>query len=736
MSSHTDASPSTDFWSPRTESSSRPPKDAERVVSGWFRERPDLVSLPSQRLLHIVMFAGVVALLLLFFRPSLLFSETTSTGGDTGAHIYAPWYLKNHLLPHGLISGWSPDWFAGFPILTFYFPLVPVVQVLLSYAIGYGIAFKIGSVLGTFFMPVGVYVMLKLMRLSFPVPVVGAVITLGFLFMDSYSIYGGNIPSSLSGEYSFALSIGLCFVFYGLAYRLAREEHGRPVMAAIVLAAAVLSHMVPVIMLTLTLPLLLFWSVRRHGLGRSAVRFGTVLGVAFALTAFWSVPFVVRIPHVANMHWQALEGWGNLLPRELWVYLGLGAFGCLLAALRRDERILLFLWPGLLGLAIYFFLPLGHAWNGRFIPFWYLTVFLSAAYLVGAAVPIVARAVWNRRAASISIALSVATLLAVGGWILRDKEPSYIDQWIEQNFEGYETRAEFPTFKALMDRMASLPKGRVMWEPTNDLGKYGTPIALMTLPYWSGQPSMEGLYYESSMTTPFHFLIASEVAREPSNPIGGLPYRELDLDRALLHMEMYDVSYFIAITPEVKRAARRTDGFEYVDRIEEFEIYRMESAQVAIPENEPVVLDGGDWIEANLDWWSDPDAFDTPLAGDGPEAWQRAPFSKDLPATPLEHGGETVEADVGDDEISFTTDAIGEPHLVRTSFFPNWRVEGAEGPYIASPTVMVVIPTQEDVRLVYRRTWAEWSGLALTSLVTVALVLPWTRRKISVAGNA
>jgi hypothetical protein len=54
-----------------------------------------------------------------------------------------------------------------------------------------------------------------------------------------------------------------------------------------------------------------------------------------------------------------------------------------------------------------------------------------------------------------------------------------------------------------------------------------------------------------------------------------------------------------------------------------------------------------------------------------------------------------------DDEISFTVDEVGVPVVVRASYFPNWKVEGAEGPYRLTPNLMVVIPTDEEVRLHY-----------------------------------
>ena len=34
-----------------------------------------------------------------------------------GAHVWGPAYLRDHLLPHGRLTGWTPDWYAGFPAL-------------------------------------------------------------------------------------------------------------------------------------------------------------------------------------------------------------------------------------------------------------------------------------------------------------------------------------------------------------------------------------------------------------------------------------------------------------------------------------------------------------------------------------------------------------------------------------------------------------------------------------------
>ena len=59
-------------------------------------------------------------------RPAVL--DSTPTGGDMGAHVWAPAYLRDHLLPHVRLSGWAPDWYAGFPAYQFYM-VVPALLV-------------------------------------------------------------------------------------------------------------------------------------------------------------------------------------------------------------------------------------------------------------------------------------------------------------------------------------------------------------------------------------------------------------------------------------------------------------------------------------------------------------------------------------------------------------------------------------------------------------------------------
>ena len=71
---------------------------------------------------------------------------------------------------------------------------------------------------------------------------------------------------------------------------------------------------------------------------------------------------------------------------------------------------------------------------------------------------------------------------------------------------------------------------------------------------------------------------------------------------------------------------------------------------------------------------------------------------------------------------------LSRPHVVKVSYFPNWKATGADGPYRAAPSLMVVIPTTEEVVLTFERTWVEYLGNGLTLATLLLLAIWWFRR--------
>ncbi len=759
-------------------------------------------------------------------QPSKLFSNTTPAGGDMGAHVWLPAYLRDHLLPHWRITGWTPDWYSGFPALVYYFPLPSLAIVLVGTVIPYTIAFKLVSVCGLVALPVAAWAFGRLARMRFPGPACLAAATLPFLFGREFTIYGGNIASTLAGEFSFSISLAIALVFLGLVAR--GMDTGRyRAWAAVALFATAVCHILPTVFaiigaLVLTLlgdegPRHIRWPTRVLGALTVLAFLGHLLGVlswapalalglltvispvlhldrrrwrwtvpvlvvAGCLAAFWALPFYVRLPYATDMGYEKLVTYTkNLFPSNLvWldVLAALGAF----ASVIRRHRVGMFLTiMAILSALVFRFAPQARLWNARVLPFWFLCLYLLAGVAFAEAGTMLSEAIangtWSTAARWSLVGVPMATVLVALAWVgfplrilpfghtnsatgqyswlgIKSSDRSFIPDWVNWNYSGYESsgKARRNEYFALVNTMSRLGKtdgcGRAMWEYEPEEDQMGTPMALMLLPYWTHSciGSMEGLYFESSATTPYHFLNAAELSLRPSNPVRGLSYPSSpDVVEGVEHLQMLGVKYYMALTPETQAQADTdpalrlvatsgpwpvtyTTGNTSTTKQRTWKIYEVQDSAIVTPlRDQPVVMKGESkggkpWLAASQSWYLDPSRWDVYYAASGPKSWQRiASTDTNPPRSPLPPV-QVANIKTADDNVSFDVDTIGVPVLVKVSYFPNWHVSGAEGPYRVTPNLMVVIPTSHHVRLQYGYTPVDVAGMLL-SLIGLAGVV-------------
>ena len=79
--------------------------------------------------------------------------------------------------------------------------------------------------------------------------------------------------------------------------------------------------------------------------------------------------------------------------------------------------------------------------------------------------------------------------------------------------------------------------------------------------------------------------------------------------------------------------------------------------------------------------------------------------------------------------MSFSVDKIGVPILVRVSYFPNWEVSGADGPYRVAPNMMVVIPTSQEVSMNFKPSLIDRLAYLLSGLGILAVLLMWRQNR-------
>ncbi len=800
-----------------------------------------------------------------------LFRPTTTNGGDMGAHVWLPWFLEHHWFTKLRLSGWAPDWYAGFPVGQYYFPFPSLMVAFLDLFMPYTVAFKLVTVSGVVALPAAAYSFAKGMRTPWPAPPAFAIAALGMLVetRTSWNIYGGNIASTLAGEYSFEIALALALFGLGaLAYSL--DTGRRTWLAAVLIAAAIMSHIVVAIFVGVAATLM--WLVRSP---RRSWPIAVAVGaVGLGLTAVWSLPLVGQQAYTQSMRygkvisggstWQlpywvflpnpvkhAIEGIvrgvavnrdanGKITAPTLWLpwWMWLLAGIAIIAAgwYRRRSTLVLLLIA--LAFGVFFVQWPQHAvWNTRFLPFWLLTWGFLAAMGATETVRLLAMGAaraftWVRegdlqdararawadvardetgsdprvRQAAVEIladrrfdtgppgwepdprldparlarltrlitAIALAVLLAAGGafamhraYGARDNNPGQvIAGWADWNYGGYEAKGKAWTeFRGLISTMNSLPPGRALWEGGDAVGAYGTPLAPELLPYFThGRiDSMEGLYFESSATTSFHFLTVSELTQNPSDPVSGLNYGHADNagDFALgvKHLQMLGVSYLMLFTEQTERLAAQQPDLRLIRTVPDvdgqapkgWKIYQVvypagQSPLVTGLSYEPVVAKvhggtyqqcwGQPWTGGNpvptlepwecsaAPWFMDPTQLDKVWVASGPKSWKHIDI-KQLASTTEPPIVPTSVTNVHEsvDTISFHVSDIGKPVLVKTSYFPNWQAHGAHGPYRVAPNLMVVVPTGHDVKLTYGLTPIDWMGRAITVLALVGLAL-------------
>jgi len=788
-----------------------PEPDEPRSGDPWWSRLDAWVGL--------LVVAACCAFVFVQLEPSLLFRNTTASGGDTAAHVWWPAYLRDHLLPFRL-SGWSPDFYAGFPAGQFYFPIPALLIVAFDLVAPYNVAFKLGTAAGPILLPIGAYVFARGLRLPRPAPAAFAVAATGFLFFNgdpgtteaakaiafNQHIAGGSLASTLAGEYSFTIALAAALAFFGTLASGLRTGR-RLWLPAVLLAVTVMSHLVVAVFAIVGA--LIIWLASRPW---SSLRRAAAIGVVGTLlTAIWTFPLVSVLQYTTDMRYTPITQYSDyLFPRYLFDFDSIAPWrwgATLLIAVavvgglinRRAPTFVVVALTASGGLLFRFWedIQATPAWNLRFLPFWYLGVFLlmglgvaelvrGSAWLARRAMvareDTEARAAPSARLVAVVVAGALTVLLGVGALVSIDRNKSFLPYWVRWNLRGYEDTAgdgatpakQFDEYRAFIDAADELPPGRLLWEGNSQLNVYGSPLALMLLPYWTDGriASMEGVYYEASATTPYHFMATAALAAagNSSGAVRGIQYRtQEDFALGVRWLQVLGVRY-LAVHADVSKELADADGrLRLVTTSPDLDdaaptgwsIYRVADAPLVEGlRAQPVVVDRfsaadeaaclrrlekigldpkhlvvHEWQDCiGVPWFDDPDALDRPLVDDGPASWQRAGTraARERPVRPLPQVRvSNVERD--DTSISFDVSRTGVPVIVKESWFPNWKVDGADGPYRATPNFMVVVPTSKHITLSFSSTGAEWLGRLGTTAGVVAVGLmigvPWRRRR-------
>jgi len=657
--------------------------------------------------LELVTLVAIMIFLLTFFKPELLLTKTITSGGDTASHYYPAHYLKNYLLLHGKISGWTQGAYAGSPLFVFYFPLPFLVMVILSYLIPLQIAFKIGTVIGIFLLPIFSYFTFRLLKFEFPTPSIAAIFTLFFLFNEGNSMWGGNVPSTLAGEFAYSLGLTLTILYFGLIYKGIKEN--KYLLTNIILLTAIgLSHVYALLLAGFSsLFFLRYWRYL----------FKLFLG-AFLLLGFFIIPMLANLGYTTAYADKWDVSIKEIFPPILYPAILLASIGIFLFLKEDSNRKVLFLlFITITAFVLYLVVYYIGLVNIRFIPFIQLIIVLVGAYSVGC---LVNKTCIKYNKKHLGAVLLVFILIL--SFVFIQSKTTYISSWIKWNYEGFENKLYWPQFSGINNLLkGNVNAPRVVYEHNMENDKAGTPRAFESLPLFSGRNTLEGVYMQSSLTAPYAFYMQSEISQQASCPFPNRRCTSFNLKTGTEHLKLFNVKHFIAITEKTKNELKRNSDYRLLASFPPYEVFELltnENKYITILEYEPIKVSFKDYYN----WFKKPEnlkqilVYDKESSINSPKEAEPLFFKK-----PIETKCSISEI-VREEEILFNTTCLNKPHLIKISYFPNWKVEGASKVFLASPSFMLVYPQQENVRLYYSKTIFDYIGILL-SVIGIIFVL-------------
>jgi len=678
----------------------------------------------------------IVAFMMVYFDVRYLFYDTIVTGGDTASWHGVADHMLKVLLPNGRLTGWDMGNLCGYPNFTFYFIPPFLLAVLPSYLFGLPltITLKLAIMTGIFLLPIVTYFSLKAMQYRFPVPVIGASASLLFLFNESYTMFGGNALSTFAGEFGYMFAFAFFIYFIGSLYNGLRTGTG-VLKNGLLLGFIGLSHLfvfIPAVFLVI------YWFLA----GKNIKYLVKMSITGFGLMAFWILPLIAfRTPYTTPVYmiWQDFANWRHAL-------IGIGII-LLLSGARlalstigwesvKNDKFKMFLGLVFGCLTMYFSSHFLKIPDIRFLPpLLFILIMIFFVEILGPFFTL----------SSQKIKIIAAMLICCSCLVFVIFVGKNADNWFAYNNKGYEYTAGYGEFTAANNYLKEAYKEshhdplnapRVAYEKCDAYGAYGGDRAFESLPFFSGRQTTEGVHYASSFASRFIAFLQTEYSRDIKAPTSYI-FSRMNPEVLPRHFDLYNISQLILMTSEAKKAIALSPLFEKEAAFGAISIYRYKGCNeqyVDVPRILPVIYTGKDWVDNFYKWYKNPDLTDVLLV---PEAFikdadDRAVFSgKTASITDIARfknktidlSNLIIKTDIEHLKIRFTTNKIGIPHLIKVSFFPNWKVSGANGVYPVSPNLMMVIPRQPEVILTYGYTLWDRIGIWITTATLIFILL-------------
>lgn len=675
---------------------------------------------------HLINVLGLLLIAGFFisYLPLDVLNALPATGGDTGSHFWPVYALKHEGFP--ALRLWNPGHFGGQPLFVHYFPLPFILMGLMGFFMELGTAFNIGTLLPLFGLPFCVYFCVKQMGWQFPTPLLAAVFTLPYLYNESYSMFGGNTLSTLSGQ--FAHQYAICFLLLGIGFLMKNIEKNRVSFRAVCCFSAVcLSHayvffIIPVFFLSI----LFFIHKKQHWFETFKMLFITGLSTLF-LSAWFLWPLIddsqwaTPVPMI----------WGKkaLIQTALsQIFYPLYAVGlvCLISLLviflqkkiylMRWRQLLFWLLPALAYLGMFFVFPKIGLADCRAVP--QIVLFFSIA--IGLLFADLQKISFPKNACLVMSLPSVLLMM----WLTSNHIHQF-PHWLKWNYSGWQNKKYYLDLQKLYQSFQpGFSRPRILFEHNARFNSAtGSPRVFEMLPYFASRATLEGLYSQANLLSPESYYMQAKVSKAPSCPVTGYVCPQnvgIDLKPKL---DLMGVGQIIAVTDEIKGKLRMLPYLTEDGPYGLWSVYRVKSPPQMIQPLSGTV----DLIEKKEDWryqmnkWFDQHK--------GQDHWQLVsygPSVEDFKRAIQTNQQKDCQGQITVDFFGFDlqTNCVGIPHLLKFAYNSSWRNSANDDLYIMAPGMIGFIPSRSKIRFNFGQSlsWKIASGLSFLTLLWLVLL--------------
>ncbi|MFP4115759.1 MAG: hypothetical protein ACLFTQ_00935 [Candidatus Aenigmatarchaeota archaeon] len=590
--------------------------------------------------------------------------------------------LMSTLISEGQITGWSNLWFAGFPAFEFYSPFFFLIVSFLGFIIPLEISFKLVVFLSVFLFPAVVFYSLRKMGLTDREAFLGALFSLGFLFLNGiFSAVSRAFNTGLVAQ-MFALNL----LFLSMGFLSSLKNRTEVIIAGLLLGFVALSH--PFIALFAALGWIVTIAIKpQKERILAAGLIALLMSSGWWLNALGNFEFMS--PYVASFFQYSFPF--LLIPL---VVLGL----------TRGKKVIWIFAAFLISIMIYLFGP-GQLQAFKFklffysLPFAYVLSGIGASrvyeLLNGEIIPFEFK---KGKTAGIAALLLILASLSYG----------ILDADIDPKWESGLEREE------LITTLEEIPNGRVLTQtPEREGDKY---VLSSTVPLETGKPVMNELHVDSSLSSPYTLLLRDMVfENDVTNPVCKLCEKKIPNETISELLERYNVRY--ALTGEDNIS--HPDLFDLREKTGRFRIYERKAGEkrYEVLDHEPVGIKA-DVIDYRLlnDEVIQEGITDLYLVR--VEEMGRSPFQeninleeksteetveemKNIEPEETDEGASVKNFSYNNERITFEIDS-GEkvPIFLKFSYHPKWECKGCEI-FWTNPSLMSVYGKGE-VELEYR----------------------------------